>query len=298
MNLLGIGYFGLGVPDLPAWREFATSVIGLAPAANPPDDDAYFRADDRHWRLALHARERPGLAYVGFEVHDEVAFDAAVAHLEKEGGAPTRADDEDLAARGVRDMVHLTDPSGLRVEVFWGPYVTGGFVSPVGVPRFVTAHGFGHYVPLVNDLSASMDFYQRVLRMRLTDYIEVGAGMSVQFLRCGPRHHSVALTAIGPLSGLHHIAFELPDIDQVGFALERATRAGTRITASLGRHKNDRMLSFYMRSPAGFDIEIGCDARLIDESTWVTNRFGDGDLWGHQGLTGDNMAQTVEESTR
>jgi 2,3-dihydroxybiphenyl 1,2-dioxygenase len=298
VNLLGIGYLGMGVPDLDAWRDFAGSIIGLEPVADAHGDGAYFRADDRHWRLALHARDRPGLAYVGFELQDEVTFDAAVVHLEAEGASPEQASDEELATRRVRDMVHVQDPSGLQIELYWGPYVTGGFVSPVGVPRFVTSHGFGHYVPLVSDLAASMDFYTRVLHMRLTDYIEIGPEMSVQFLRCGPRHHSVALTAVGPFDGLHHVAFELSDIDQVGFALERATRAGVRITASLGRHKNDHMLSFYMRSPAGFDVEIGCDARLIDEATWVTNRFGEGDLWGHHGLTGEAMAEVVGESTR
>lgn len=299
MDLRGIGYIGLTVPDVAASSDFATSVIGLAPAASPVvtgspvADGAYFRADDRSWRIALHQGDQPGIAYVGFEVLDETAFRAAVAHLDAEGAQPSQATEGELMARAVRDMVHVRDPSGLRLEVFWGPYVTGGFCSPVGAPRFVTEHGLGHYVPLVSDLDASMDFYQRVLAMRLTDYTEIGPGMSLQFLRCTPRHHTVALIAIGPIDGLHHIALELPDIDQVGFALERATRAGIPITASLGRHKNDRMLSFYMRSPAGFEIELGCDALLVDDATWVANRFGEGDLWGHHGLT----AEAIEKAT-
>ena len=175
----------------------------------------------------------------------------------------------------------------------WGPTVDGQFVSPVGVPRFVTgALGLGHYVVLTPDLAASMDFYTS-LGFRLTDYVLIGEGMSVQFLRCTPRHHTVALTAVGPMQGLHHIAFEVDDIDQVGYALERATRAGHAITATLGRHRNDRMLSFYMRSPAGFEVEIGCGARLIDERTWVVNHFTGGDEWGHHGLTGEALAESV-----
>lgn len=297
MNLLGIGYLGLTVPDVAAWSDFATSIIGLQRVDGPSRDAPYFRADDRQWRLTLRQGDRPGIAFVGFEVNDEAAFDAAVAHLEAEGAKAQPATQDELAERGVCGMVHLEDPSGLRIEVFWGPLVTGGFCSPAGVPRFVTEHGFGHYVPLVSDLPASMDFYRRVLGMRLSDYCDIGPGMSVHFLRCTPRHHTVALTAVGPIEGLHHIAFEVPDIDDVGLALERATRAGVAITASLGRHKNDRMLSFYMRSPAGFEVEIGCGARLVDEATWVANRFGDGDLWGHHGLTGDAMAQAVKESS-
>jgi 3,4-dihydroxy-9,10-secoandrosta-1,3,5(10)-triene-9,17-dione 4,5-dioxygenase len=125
--------------------------------------------------------------------------------------------------------------------------------------------------------------------MKLTDYVVIGPGMSVQFLRCTPRHHSVALTAVGPISALHHIAFEVTDIDQVGYALERATKAGVAITASLGRHKNDRMISFYMRSPAGFEIEIGCGGRLVDDATWVVGHLAGGDEWGHHGLSAESL---------
>jgi 3,4-dihydroxy-9,10-secoandrosta-1,3,5(10)-triene-9,17-dione 4,5-dioxygenase len=190
--------------------------------------------------------------------------------------------------------VVLRDPPGVRVELCWGPTVDGGFVSPVGVPRFVSGElGFGHVVILAPDLEASMDFYCRVLGMKLSDYVVIGPGMSVQFLRCTPRHHSVALAALGPAPGLHHVAFEVSDIDQVGFALERATRAGLAITASLGRHKNDRMLSFYLRSPAGFEVEIGCDGRLVDDRTWVVNEFTGGDEWGHHGLTAEALARSV-----
>lgn len=298
MDLMGVAYLGLDVPDVDMWASFATSVVGLMPATAPPDgasaDVVFLKADDRQWRVALHGAARPGIRHVGFEVGSEAAFAAAVEHLDASPVTWTRAEPTECRARGVRDLVWARDPSGVRVEVCWGPTVDGGFVSPVGVPRFVTGPlGLGHYVVLTPDLDASMDFYVGVLGLRLTDYVIIGEGMSVQFLRCTPRHHSVALTAVGPISGVHHVAFEVEDIDQVGYALERATRAGHPVTATLGRHKNDRMLSFYMRSPAGFEVEIGCDGRLVDEDTWVVNHFTGGDEWGHHGLTGDALAESV-----
>lgn len=298
MDLLGLSYLGLGVPDVDAWHRFATEVIGLMPAPLPPGggstDVAYLKADDRQWRVALHPADAPGVRYAGFEVGSEAAFADAVAALGASGGwTPGTA--AEIAARGMRDLVWATDPSGVRIEVCWGPTRDGGFVSPAGVPRFVTGElGLGHYVVLTPDLDASMAFYTQGLGMRLSDYVLIGDGMSVQFLRCTPRHHSVALTAVGPIAGTHHIAFEVDDIDQVGLALERATRGGHPVTATLGRHKNDRMLSFYMRSPAGFEVEIGCGGRLVDEGTWVVNHFTGGDDWGHHGLTGDALAASVE----
>jgi 2,3-dihydroxybiphenyl 1,2-dioxygenase len=298
MDLLGIAYFGLDVPDPVAWAEFATSVVGLMAAPRPPgpcaEDVRFLKADERQWRVALHRADRPGIRYLGFDLGSLEAFDAALAHLDAAGAACSRGTEGERAARGVRDLVVVHDPSGTRIELCWGPTVDGGFVSPVGVPRFVSGElGFGHAVILTPDLEASMDFYRRVLGMKLSDYVVVGPDMSVQFLRCTPRHHSVALAALGPMRGVHHIAFEVGDIDQVGYALERATRAGHPVTATLGRHKNDRMLSFYMRSPAGFEVEIGCEGRLVDDRTWVANEFSGGDEWGHHGLTAEALAQSV-----
>lgn len=311
MELRGVGYLGLTVPDVDGWTAFATEVIGLArsqrvPGEDPmaptsagsgttPDGRVFLKADEHMWRVALHAGDTPGLAFVGFELPSQQQFEDAVAHLDAEGFAPVLADDDELAARAVRAMAHVQDPGGTRIEVYCGPTVDGPFASPIGVPGFVTgALGFGHYIVLTHDLDASMDFYQRALGMKLTDYVVIAPGMSIQFLRCTPRHHSVGLAALGPIDGLHHVAFEVPDIDQVGYALDRAVRAGHPITAGLGRHRNDRMLSFYMRSPAGFEVEIGCGGRIVDESTWVVNHFTGGDEWGHQGLTGDALAESVE----
>ena len=36
-------------------------------------------------------------------------------------------------------------------------------------------------------------------------------------------------------------------------------RRKVKMSATLGRHVNDKMLSFYMKTPGGFDIEFGCE---------------------------------------
>ena len=30
------------------------------------------------------------------------------------------------------------------------------------------------------------------------------------------------------------------------------------------------MVSFYVRTPGGFDIEYGTDGQLVDDATWIT----------------------------
>ena len=102
------------------------------------------------------------------------------------------------------------------------------------------------------------------------------------------QHHA----HIGQAIGVHHLMLEVTDIDMVLQCHERVQDAGITITSTLGRHANDRMLSFYMRSPFGFEVEIGYDGCLVDES-WSANQFVEGDLWGHRGLDPETIAKNL-----
>jgi 3,4-dihydroxy-9,10-secoandrosta-1,3,5(10)-triene-9,17-dione 4,5-dioxygenase len=53
------------------------------------------------------------------------------------------------------------------------------------------------------------------------------------------------------------------------------------VSASLGRHVNDLMVSFYVRTPGGFDVEYGTDGQLVDDATWISRESTAISLWGH-----------------
>ena len=310
MQIRGLGYVGLQGPDPKAWLEFATHVCGLMPARSVPgerapgpppapntdpgdgnavasDGSVYLKLDDWQWRIAVHPAPQPGLRYFGLEVAGPEALAAAVAGLERAGVAVARAGAAECAARGVHDFVSFADPAGNRVELFHGVTRDRPFRSPRGVSRVVTGElGMGHLVLLVPDIERALAFYCGVLGFRLSDLVRFGPGQGVWFLRCNARHHTIALCHVGPISFLHHMLIELGDIDDVGCALDRATNAGLPITTSLGRHANDRMLSFYMKSPFGFDVEIGTGGLLVGDD-WTPNEFVEGDVWGHRGLTAE-----------
>ena len=94
-----------------------------------------------------------------------------------------------------------------------------------------------------------------------------GIELEVRFFHCNGRHHSVAL-ARAPFEMpqcLHHVMFEANSRDDVGAAFDRAWEAGLPIPNGLGRHDNDGMFSFYVQSPAGFQVEVGHGARQISE---------------------------------
>lgn len=311
MKIKGLGYLGLQGPDPKRWLDFATQVCGLMPSRSVPgtpmsppgspgasvdpgpaigaDGTVYLKLDDWQWRIAVHPDERPGLRYVGLEVADAGSLASAAAELERAGVAVTRGSDEERGARGVLGLVSFADPAGNRVELFQGATLDRAFQSPRSVSRIVTGPlGMGHVVLLVPDLQKALDFYCGLLGFRLSDFVRFGPSQGVWFLRCNARHHSLALVSVAPVSALHHLLIELGDIDDVGCALDRAMAAGHPITSSLGRHANDRMFSFYVKSPFGFDVELGTGGRLVDES-WTPNEFVEGDVWGHKGLTAEAL---------
>ena len=286
MSVASLGYLGFKVKDPDAWDAFATGVLGLMPAAG---EGRRYRLDDLAWRIAVESGEADDLAYVGFEVAGAAELEAVREGLVEGGVAVGNGDPERLAERQVLGLLSCQDPDGLQVEVFYGPTLRteAPFTSAAGVTAFVTGdQGLGHVVLATSDIAASRRFYQDLLGFRLSDIIRMQPnpqfGFDMEFFHCNPRHHTLALMPVAMPKRLHHFMIQVPTLDAVGFALERATAAGTPITASLGRHTNDRMVSFYSRTPAGFEVEFGQGAIEVDDQTWRVSRHDRPSSWGHK----------------
>jgi 3,4-dihydroxy-9,10-secoandrosta-1,3,5(10)-triene-9,17-dione 4,5-dioxygenase len=82
-------------------------------------------------------------------------------------------------------------------------------------------------------------------------------------------------------SGIVHLMLEVENNDDVGLCLDRAIRRKVPMSATLGRHVNDKMLSFYMKTPGGFDVEFGCEGLEVADDTWVARESTAISLWGH-----------------
>jgi 2,3-dihydroxybiphenyl 1,2-dioxygenase len=312
LRLAGLGYVGIQAPDPVGWRDFATEICGLTPACRIPgarqrgipvpspealgqaaDDSVYLKMDRRQWRLAIHPSETPGLAYLGFELRSARDFDRAVEMISKRGVTVREGLASELEARSVERLAILEDPAGHRLELFQAPIIDDDFASPHDIEFLTGELGMGHVVLFVPEIEPALAFYRDVLDFERSDYMTFGpGGQGIHFLRCTPRHHSVALLQVGPPSGLQHLMLEATTLDGVGKALDRALAAGIEISSDLGRHRNDKTVSFYMKGPSGFDIEIGWDG-LIVGADWVEHEFaGGGDDWGHHGLTAESLKPT------
>ncbi len=280
MDIRGLGYIGIDVADVDSWREYA-ELLGTMVI---PDDEGFrMRIDERPHRVVVRATDgTEGLAFAGWELPDATALDAAIVELDEAGYTIETVSPADCADRRVRGLVRTTDPGGFAVELFHGPiHDHERFVSPTGVSGFATGpQGMGHIVLGTPHPAESVDFYTNVLGFRVSDYWKPGDD-DVVFLRCNPRHHSLALVS-APEAALYHFMLEARTLDDVGFTLERHHQTGTPISMGLGKHTNDQMVSFYSRSPSGFDVEFGYDGLLVNEATWTVTQITEPSFWGHR----------------
>lgn len=280
MSIRGLGYIGINARDVEGWRRYA-GTLGAMAVDGP--SGLSLRIDDRPFRVAVSATaDAEELAFTGWEVADADALDCAADQLRAAGLHVTTATEELARARRARGLVRTTDPGGFDIELFHGPILDHvPFVSPAGVSRFVTdGLGMGHIVLGTPKVAETVEFYTNVMGFRVSDYWRPG-DHDIVFLRCNARHHSLALVP-AEQPALYHFMFEAATLDDVGAALQRHHDTGTPISMDLGKHPNDEMVSFYSRSPSGFDVEFGFGGRLIDDSTWIVGEITKPSLWGHR----------------
>jgi 2,3-dihydroxybiphenyl 1,2-dioxygenase len=253
------------------------------------DGTLVFRLDDYAYRLAVGPGGSDDVAFVGWEVADESALRALSERLKRNGVSVTDGTGGLAEERCVRRLIFFLDPQGIRHEAFWGPLLQPQipFTSPRSIGPFVTGRqGLGHVVFRTADIEGQTRFFCDVLGFRLSDLIDVvrpGGSRHFVFMHCSPRHHSLAFATGAPTKKLSHLMLQTTRLDDVGITYDLASALGYPIAATLGRHTNDRMFSFYVNSPSGWDVEFVSDPLTIDdESSWNVRQYDRTSVWGHQ----------------
>ncbi|WP_449192310.1 VOC family protein, partial [Thauera sp.] len=254
-----------------------------------PGGGLYIKMDERPFRiLVVQGAERRYLAS-GWELAGEDAFKAALAELDAKGVGYELADAATVAQRGMQAVAVVTDPSGNRHELCWGHLSDcQPFVSPQGVPRFLTGDmGLGHTVMPAPNFDATAAFFRDVLGFGLSDIFNfrpdpAAPPVRIHFLHCNnARHHSLAIAEYPVPSGCVHVMVEVDSMTEVGRAHDRRIAHKVPLSATLGQHLNDRMISFYMKTPSGFDLEYGYGGLQCDWERHNAFEFTRVSIWGH-----------------
>lgn len=137
----------------------------------------------------------------------------------------------------------------------------------------------GHVLLFSPDLGRQVDFYTRVLGMKLSDR----SRDIIAFMRCGTDHHTVALLT-SPAPGFHHGSFQVGSVDEIATGAVQMTERGWQPGWGLGRHVIGSNFFYYIRDPWGSFAEYFFDLDFIPEDcAWLPRDFPPEDslyLWG------------------
>ncbi|WP_236796263.1 VOC family protein [Amycolatopsis sp. GM8] len=276
MGIRKLGYVGLNVTDVDGWTDLLgrTLGIGVTRAKFGTDEVTLAELDEFKYRVALYPSTVDTPREVGWIVDSPGELDRLTQRLTDAGFTVAEGTAEERELRGATHLRWFTDPVGYRVELAIGEAkVRTGVDRPGGHPGTT---GLGHFVLASPKVAELRELYESVLEFKLTDYRAPG----LFFFRCNPTHHAIAL-ASAETPSIHHLEFEHGSIDDVGRSYDRAKANDAPISIGLGRHMNDKAISFYVQNPSGFHLEIGCGGIEVGED-WVPHDFGFSDVWGHE----------------
>ncbi|MEV7431778.1 VOC family protein [Nocardioides sp. NPDC092400] len=291
-DVRGLGYLRVQTTDVPRWRELTVEALGLAETGGPDADGLYLRMDERAARLVVLPGATDRVLAVGWEVRDQFALARVGRAVEAAGFGVTELTQAECDERAVEAAILLEDPSGTPVEVFSGPVLDHDPVRTRWMQRFITGdQGMGHVVLPTTAMDDTLSFYTEVLGFLPRGAIRVAgprppAGQPprrVRFLGVNRRHHSLAVCPAphGEAPGVVHLMVEVDSLDAVGRALDEVNRRGFSLSSTLGRHTNDKMVSFYVRAPGGWDLEYGTEGALVDEDWYTAEEITADSYWGH-----------------
>lgn len=281
-SVVALGYLVVEATDLGKWETFASDLLGIQ-VAEKSDDRLLLRVDEKSYRFDVRKSTENKATVVGWEVLGAAELAELSQAVQKAGFEVTQGTREEIDERKVIDLVKFTDPEGLSLELFYGlKKDMNRFVSPTGA-HFVTGeHGVGHVFQIVRDPEKYRHLYQEVLGFRLSDEVDFAPGKSGVFLHCNGRHHSFAYAPIPVKPGVGHVMVEVDDLDLVGRAWDKVLDGAAPISSTFGKHSNDEMISFYVRTPSNFQLEYGYGGLVIDPENHRPSRLDTSNFWGHK----------------
>jgi catechol 2,3-dioxygenase-like lactoylglutathione lyase family enzyme len=276
-------HVALTVPDLDEARAFFAT-MGLEPRSSgvPLAFGCVGRDQDQ---LLLLKGPKKALAWVCWGIRPDELPDMGRA-LDRAGISPI-----DPPPGGAISGLWFRDPDGIVVNV--RPAADAPQERPAveinnpgqiyarrarrGAPsRSIDARPrrLGHLLKFTTDVNRDVRFYTEHLGMKLSDRI---GDEDVAFLRCAgdSDHHTLAL-AHSAAPGLHHLSWEMGNLDQVQLCAECMISAGYKDGWGVGRHIYGSNYFHYVRDPWMGLHEFFWDIDFIPENARWDVEVADG----------------------
>jgi 2,3-dihydroxy-p-cumate/2,3-dihydroxybenzoate 3,4-dioxygenase len=278
-NYRRLGYVAMRVTDLERSVKFYRDVVGLDVTEVRKNGTAFLRCSDYPRDLVFYQADEPGVKRIAFEMESDTDLEKAERKLRNLGVAvhPVSKTESDDLKQG-RTIRFAVPTNGVPMELYSGstkaatPYQTT-------VAQIIR---LGHIVIGVKKFDETARWLMDDFGFKASDYV---TGMFA-FLRCWPNpyHHSLGLEA-ADVNKLHHIAFMVKDINDIGSAANRLRNAGAKIVFGPGRHVASLSIFLYFLDPDGMTIEYTYGMEEFDkneprEARQLVPSLETVDMWG------------------
>jgi catechol 2,3-dioxygenase-like lactoylglutathione lyase family enzyme len=248
-----IGHATFETPDVERQVDYYTGVVGLA-LLEREKDRVLFVSRLGDVSVILQRGPAPKLAKIAFQVspHDDLR---ALAKTLIGNGISASVDEASVP--GIGRVLTFQDPKGTVIEAFTEARPAGPVTQPVAVGPLK----LGHIAFMMPDIHPFVEFYQKVLGFRISDWQED----FFCFMRCGADHHTINFAA-GKSTRMHHIAFELKDWGHVQTACDHLGQKDVPIIWGPGRHGISHNIFIYHRDPDDQMVEFYTEMdQMLDE---------------------------------
>ncbi|MCR1769664.1 metapyrocatechase [Burkholderia glumae] len=267
MAVHSVDEFVFSVPDLRSARGFY-ECFGLDVIEEGGALGLYTRGNPHRWGRVVEGPVKR-LLWVVYGIHadDAAAFER---HL------PGRAERIAAPPGAPADGLWLRAPDGLPVQLKVAGKSSPNHPAPRQAPPACTNSGrspasskvgqvrplyLSHILLFTADVSRSLQFYEDVLGLRLSDR----SGEVIAFMHTphGSDHHLIAL-AKSDGCGLHHSSWCVGSLDEVGMGMRQMERAGYRGGWGVGRHVLGSNYFAYIRDPWNSYAEYSYDIDYVE----------------------------------
>ncbi|MEV0170163.1 VOC family protein [Streptomyces sp. NPDC050803] len=271
------------------WRRFGTDAIGMHHDALSRDL-MRFRLDDQECRFLLRRGPAEDVVATGWHIDDHASFEQIEARLRAHGVPAVQGTAEEAELRGVERLLRFPGPKGITQEIYTNPVTSAKPLRMLASGWVTGDSGLGHIALTSTRPARIRGYFDTVFDARLTDFIDEtisGVKLKIRFLRVNERHHSLAIAATRGLpldpvrTRVQHLNIQAATLDDVARSYQRVHELGFRMALTVGQHTNDKELSYYARTPSGFEWEVGWNPIVIDESTWEPSTHQGISIWGH-----------------
>lgn len=280
--------FKMVVPDLQVAENFYKS-FGLDVREEGGSLGLYTFGSDHRW-VSIGEGSQKKLNYLSFGVFEE-DFDRMKKRVENES-IKLIDPPKGLNSNGIWFYDHNNVLIEISISAKTSPDVKSGFFMdsvPAGVAAASTRSAanivqptrLAHVLIFTKDVLKAIDFYSRILGLRLSD--QSGDGVCFMHGIHGSDHHLIAF-AKSNAPGLHHCSWDVGSINEIGLGAMQMADKGYSKGWGLGRHVLGSNYFHYVKDPWGSYAEYSADIDYIPlDQNWEAGDFPGEDafyLWG------------------